>query len=142
MAREFNVEPRVAMLSFSNFGSSRHRFADKVRLAVERVRELEPELSVEGELQADIALSPELMQEFYPFSTITERANVLIFPDLQSANVAYKLVQSLSDAEALGPMLMGLRRPVHLLQHSATVEQIVQMASIAVVDAQEHDLGR
>ena len=139
MAREFSVEPRVAMLSFSNFGSSRHPLADKVRRAVELVHQIDPSLCVEGEMAADTALDPNQMAEFYSFSRLQERANVLIFPDLEAANIAYKLVSCLGGAETMGPILMGLKRPVHLLQQNATVDQIVQMTALAVVDAQEHE---
>ncbi|MFH1569094.1 MAG: NADP-dependent malic enzyme [Gemmatimonadota bacterium] len=139
MAREFSVEPRVAMLSFSNFGSSSHPLAAKVRRAVELVHDSHPSLCIDGEMAVDTALNPEQMAEFYPFSRLQERANVLIFPDLQSANVGYKLVSCLGGAEAMGPILMGLKRPVHLLQQSATVNQIVQMTALAVVDAQERE---
>ena len=142
IAREFDVDPRVAMLSFSNFGSSRHSAADKVRRAVELIREIEPDLCVEGEMQGDVALSPETIQEFFPFSKLQERANVLVFPEIQSANLAFRLVKCLGDAEAIGPILMGLRRPVHLLQHNASVDQIVQMTALTVVDAQEHERRR
>ncbi|MEE2658506.1 MAG: NADP-dependent malic enzyme [Candidatus Latescibacterota bacterium] len=136
MARTFDVEPRVAMLSFSNFGSSQHPLARKMQRATELVRERAPDLTVDGEMMADIALSPEAIAEFYQFSGLKERANVLIFPDLQSANVAYKLVMSLAGAEAVGPILMGLNKPVHLMPRNSTVAQIVQLAAIAVVDAQ------
>src|SRR5581483_8744563 len=98
VARQFDVEPRVAMLSFSNFGSTRHPFAEKVARAVEILRQRAPDLMVDGEMQADTALVPDLLAE-YPFSKLKEPANVLIFPDLQSANIAYKLLQRLSDAE-------------------------------------------
>ena len=139
VAREFDVEPRVAMLSFSNFGSTRHPFADKVRHAVEIVRQRQPALCVEGEMQADTALNPETIAEFYPFSRLKARANVLVFPDLQSANVAYKLLMCLGGAEAIGPILMGMNKPVHVVQNNATVEQVVRMTAIAVVDAQEQE---
>ena len=135
MARAFDIEPRVAMLSFSTFGSSRHPEAVKMRRAVELVRERAPELVVEGEMQADLALRPEELADSYGFSRLRERANVLIFPDLSSANVAYRLVQSLAGAEAVGPILMGLDKPVHLMPHNSTVEQIAQLAAITVVDA-------
>jgi malate dehydrogenase (oxaloacetate-decarboxylating)(NADP+) len=138
VARRFDIEPRVAMLSFSNFGSARHPFVDKVRKAVEIVRHRAPELMVDGEMQADTAVTPELLLEHYPFSTLKGRANVLIFPDLQSANVAYKLVHRLGGAEAIGPILMGTRKPVHVLQHGTEVKDIVNMAAIAVVDAGEN----
>jgi malate dehydrogenase (oxaloacetate-decarboxylating)(NADP+) len=136
MARAFDVEPRVAMLSFSTFGSSSHPQAEKMRRATELVRQLDPELQVEGEMQADLALRPETLRDAYPFARLSERANVLIFPDLSSANVAYRLVHALAGAEAVGPILMGLDKPVHLMPPNSTVEQIAQLAAVAVVDAQ------
>jgi malate dehydrogenase (oxaloacetate-decarboxylating)(NADP+) len=136
-ARSFDVEPRVAMLSFSNFGSSRHPQADKVRQATKIVRDRAPDLMVEGEMQVDLALTPSMLEETYPFAELTGRANVLIFPDLSSANVAYKLTQCLAGAEAVGPILMGFDKPVHLMPSNSTVEQIVQLTAVAVVDAQK-----
>jgi len=137
VARRFHIEPRIAMLSFSNFGSSKHRFVDKVKEATRIVKRRAPELVVDGEMQADTAVVPELIEQHYPFSTLKGEANVLIFPELQSANVAYKLVHRLGGAEAIGPILMGMRKPVHVLQHGCEVKDIVNMAAIAVVDAQE-----
>ncbi|MEZ5332338.1 MAG: NADP-dependent malic enzyme [Thermoanaerobaculia bacterium] len=142
VARRFHVEPRIAMLSFSNFGSVRHPLADKVRRAVEIVHRKAPDLVVDGEMQADTAVTPELFQELFPFSTLGGGANVLVFPELQSANVAYKLLQRLGGAEAIGPILVGMRRPVHVLQHGQEVKDIVNMAAIAVVDAQEQEAAR
>ncbi|RMG47474.1 MAG: phosphate acetyltransferase [Acidobacteria bacterium] len=141
VARRFHIEPRVAMISFSNFGSAKHRFVDKVREATEIVKRRAPDLVVDGEMQADTAVVPELIEEVYPFSTLKGGANVLVFPDLQSANVAYKLVHRLGGAEAIGPILMGMRKPVHVLQHGFEVKDIVNMAAIAVVDAQELEEG-
>jgi malate dehydrogenase (oxaloacetate-decarboxylating)(NADP+) len=137
MARRFNIEPRVAMLSFSNFGSTRHPLARKVRRAVEIVRELAPDLVIDGEMQADTAVVPEILQETYPFSALRGGANVLVFPDLQAGNIAYKLMARIGGAEAIGPILMGMRKPVHVLQRGAEVHDIVNMAAIAVVDASE-----
>jgi malate dehydrogenase (oxaloacetate-decarboxylating)(NADP+) len=134
--RKFQIEPRIAMLSFSNFGSAAHPFVDKVRRATELVRLRAPHLMVDGEMQADTAVTPGLLQEHYPFSTLAGGANVLIFPDLQSANAAYKLVECLAGAEALGPILMGMNRPVHVLQVGCDVQDIVNVAALAVVDAQ------
>jgi malate dehydrogenase (oxaloacetate-decarboxylating)(NADP+) len=137
VALEFNIEPRVAMLSFSNFGSNHHPQSEKMRRAVELALEKNPELIVEGEMMADTALVPELMEEEYPFSQLKGGATVLIFPDLASAHIAYKMMMRIGGAESLGPILMGLSRPVHVLQRGATVEEIVNMAAIAVVDAQK-----
>ncbi len=136
-ARRFDVEPRVAMLSFSNFGSTKHPLCDKVRRAVALVKHADPTLVVDGELMADTAVTPEILDETYPFSSLRGGANVLIFPDLESANIAYKLLIRIGGAEAIGPILMGMSKPVHVLQRGAEVEEIVNVAAIAVVDAQE-----
>jgi len=137
LARRFDVEPRVALLSFSNFGSTRHPLAEKVRRAVELVRQREPGLMVDGEMQADTAVVPEIIEQTYPFSTLKGGANVLIFPNLEAGNVAYKLLARIGGAEPIGPILMGLSRPVHVLQRGAAVNDIVNIAAIAVVDAQD-----
>ncbi|MBI4462944.1 MAG: phosphate acetyltransferase [Acidobacteria bacterium] len=137
MARRFDVEPRVAMLSFSNFGSTHHPLAEKVRRAVELVRQRAPGLMVDGEMQADTAVVPEIIEGTYPFSTLKGGANVLIFPNLEAGNIAYKLLARIGGAEAIGPILMGLSKPVHVLQRGAEVNDIVNMAAIAVVDAQQ-----
>jgi malate dehydrogenase (oxaloacetate-decarboxylating)(NADP+) len=129
------------MLSFSNFGSVRHPLVEKVQRATELVKERDPSLIVDGEMQADTAVVAELVQEHYPFSRLKSPANVLIFPDLQSANIAYKLVQRLGGAEAVGPILVGMKKAVHVLQHGFEVKDIVNMAAIAVVDAQEAERG-
>jgi malate dehydrogenase (oxaloacetate-decarboxylating)(NADP+) len=137
VAREFNFEPRVAMLSFSNFGSTRHPLAEKMRRATELVQQKDPELMVDGEMMADTAVDPEIIDAEYPFSKLKGGANVLIFPDLEAANAAYKLMMRIGGAEALGPILMGMAQPVHVLQRGATVEETVNMAAIAVADAQK-----
>jgi malate dehydrogenase (oxaloacetate-decarboxylating)(NADP+) len=136
-ARRFNQEPRVAMLSFSNFGSTRHPLSDKVRRAVELVRQRAPSLMIDGEMQADTAVAPQILDETYPFSTLKGGANVLIFPNLEAGNIAYKLLQRLGGAELIGPLLTGLSKPVHVLQRGSEVNDIVHLAAIAVVDAQE-----
>jgi malate dehydrogenase (oxaloacetate-decarboxylating)(NADP+) len=136
MARNFDVEPRVAMLSFSNFGSTRHPLAEKVRRAVDIVRQREPNLMIDGEMQADTAVVPEIITETYPFSSLKGGANVLIFPNLESGNIAYKLLARIGGAEVIGPILMGVSKPVHVLQHGAEVNDIVNVATIAAVDAQ------
>ncbi|MDQ7801383.1 MAG: NADP-dependent malic enzyme [Armatimonadota bacterium] len=135
-AREFDLEPRVAMISFSNFGSTRHPRSDKVARATELVKEARPDLMVDGEMMADVALSPELRAEDYPFSALVGEANVLVFPSLEAANVAYKLVQRLGGAVAVGPILMGMAKPVHVLSRGAEVSDVVNITAIAVVDAQ------
>ncbi|HKN35545.1 MAG TPA: NADP-dependent malic enzyme [Terriglobales bacterium] len=135
-ARWFEVEPRVAMLSFSNFGSTKHPLCEKVRRATEMVKHLDPTLIVDGEVMADVAVTPEVLANEYPFSTLKGGANVLIFPDLDSANVAYKLLMKVGGAEAIGPILMGMSKPVYVLPRGAEVEDIVNITAIAVVDAQ------
>ena len=138
-ARRFDVVPRVAMLSFSSFGSTRHPQCDKVRKAVELLHKADPTLIVDGEIMADAAVSPEILEQTYPFSSLKGGANVLIFPDLASANIACKLLTTIGGAETLGPILMGMTRPVHLLPRGAEVEEIVNVVAIAVVDARESD---
>jgi len=138
-ARRFDVEPRVAMLSFSNFGSNSHPSAKKARRAVEIVRARAPELAIDGEMQADTAVVAAVLQESYPWSRLDGPANVLIFPELNSANTAYKLIWRLAGAEAIGPVLLGMARPVHVLQRGVEVSDIVNMAAICVVDAQEYE---
>ncbi len=136
-AERFNVKPRVALLSFSNFGSARHPLADKIRKAVELVKKRAPELVIDGEMQADTAVTPEIIEQDYPFSSLKGGANVLIFPNLEAGNIAYKLLSRLGAAEAVGPILTGLSKPVHVLQRGAEVNEIVNVAAVAVVDAQE-----
>jgi malate dehydrogenase (oxaloacetate-decarboxylating)(NADP+) len=136
-ARRFDIVPRVAMLSFSNFGSTRHPFCDKVRIATELVKKADPSLMVDGEMMADTAVTPDTLEQTYPFSSLRGTANVLIFPDLQSGNMAYQLLMRIGGAEAIGPILMGMSKPVHVLQRGCEVEEIVNMAAIAVVDAQD-----
>jgi malate dehydrogenase (oxaloacetate-decarboxylating)(NADP+) len=136
-ARRFDVRPRVAMLSFSNFGSNRHPSARKVRRAVEILHQRAPDLEVDGEMQADTAVVSSLLEEVFPWSRLTGPANVLIFPELQSANAAYKLIWRLAGAEAIGPILLGLAKPVHVLQRGIEVSDIVNMVAICVVEAQD-----
>jgi malate dehydrogenase (oxaloacetate-decarboxylating)(NADP+) len=136
-ARAYDMEPRLAMLSFSTFGSSKHVLADRVRIATELVRKKAPWISVEGELQADIAVSPDLLNSIYPFNELKGAANVLVFPDLTSANIAYKLLGKLGGAVAVGPLLLGMSRPVYLLQIGSDVNDVVNMTALAVTEAQE-----
>jgi len=138
-ARRFDLIPRVAMLSFSNFGSSKHPFCDKVQKAVALLHKADPTLIVDGEIMADVAVSPEKLEQTYPFSSLKGGANVLVFPNLESANIAYKLLTTVGGAEILGPILMGMARPVHLLARGAEVEEIVNVVAIAVVDARESE---
>jgi malate dehydrogenase (oxaloacetate-decarboxylating)(NADP+) len=140
-ARRFEAVPRIAMLSFSSFGSTKHPVCDKVRRAVELLHKADPTLIADGEIMADIAVSPEVLEHTYPFSSLKGGANVLIFPDLHSANIAYKLLATIGGAETLGPILMGMSRPVHLLARGAEVEEIVNVAAFAVVDAQETEVS-
>ncbi|MEQ8364718.1 MAG: NADP-dependent malic enzyme [Cyclobacteriaceae bacterium] len=132
----FDMKPQMAMLSYSNFGSSKGVIPDKMREAGQIAKRRYPELVIDGDIQANIALNTELQQEMYPFSRLAEGgANTLIFPNLASANIAYKLLIELGGAEAIGPILLGMNKPVHILQLGSTIRDIVNMASIAVVDA-------
>ena len=138
-ARKFGVEPKVAMLSYSNFGSVRHPTAEKVKRAVEIVKEREPFLTIDGEMQADTAVVPEILKGTYPFSKLQEKANVLIFPNLDAGNIAYKLLHRLGGAQVIGPILQGLSKSAHVLQRGATVDEIFNLAAVGVVEAQEMD---
>jgi len=135
--KQLGIEPRVAMLSFSNFGSVRHPVQEKVADAVRILHELRPNLMVDGEMQADTAVLEGLLQRQYPFNRLQGPANVLIFPDLNAANICYKLLGRLGGAQAIGPILVGLAAPVHVLERDSAVDDIVNMAVIAAVDAQE-----
>lgn len=130
------VEPRVAMLSYSNFGSNEHPDAIKVSRAVEIIREKMPELIVDGEMQADTALVPEISKDSFPFNKVPGNANILIFPDLQSSNIAYKLIWRMAGADAIGPILVGMNKPVHVLQRGSDVNDIVNMAAITAMEIQ------
>ncbi len=132
------IEPRVAFLSFSNFGSVRHPAAEKVQQAVSLLHEREPALQADGEMQADTAVVERILKKTYPFSRLRGAANVLIFPNLDAANIAYKLLDRVGGAQAIGPILVGMAQPVHVLQRGSEVNDIVNMAVIAAVDALEH----
>lgn len=135
--KKFNIQPRIAMLSYSNFGSNDGIVPEKVRQAVKILHQKYPEIVVDGEMQANFAMNPDLLKGNYPFSTLVgAAANVLIFPNLESGNIAYKLLQELGGAEAVGPILLGLNKPVHVLQLDSSVREIVNMVTIAVVDVQ------
>ena len=135
MAQRFMIEePRVAMLSFSNFGSNSHPFANQMREATEIVKKRVPGLMIDGEMQADTALVPEISQESFPFNQVPGDANVLIFPDLQSGNIAYKLMARLASAEAIGPILVGMNKPVFVLQQNSDVNDVVNMAAITAME--------
>ena len=136
-ARSFGLEPRVALLSFSNFGSTSHPRSAKMAAATKLVKSRHPELMADGEMMADVALSPALRADDYPFSDLAGEANVLVFPSLEAANVAYKLLQQLGGAVAIGPILVGMNKPVHVLSRGAEVTDIANMAAIAVIDAQD-----
>ena len=132
-AKRLEIDPRVAFLSFSNFGSTPHPLADKVRRAVELTKARRPDLKVDGEMQADTAVVADIIENRYPFSAVKD-ANVLVFPSLESANIAYKLLARLGKAKAIGPILLGMGAPVHVLQTGDDVNAIVQIASVAVMD--------
>ena len=135
--KKFNVQPRIAMLSYSNFGSNDGIVPQKVRQAVKILHEKHKDIIVDGEMQANFAMNPDLLKDNYPFSSLVGApANVLIFPNLESGNIAYKLLQELGGAEAVGPILLGLNKPVHILQLGSSVREIVNMVTIAVVDVQ------
>jgi malate dehydrogenase (oxaloacetate-decarboxylating)(NADP+) len=133
-AKRLELEPRVAFLSFSNFGSTPHPLSEKVARAVQIVKERCPDFIYDGEMQADTAVVPEIVDERYPFSAVKD-ANVLVFPSLESANIAYKLLARLGKAKAIGPILLGMGAPVHVMQTGDEVTDIVQIASVAVMDA-------
>jgi malate dehydrogenase (oxaloacetate-decarboxylating)(NADP+) len=134
-ARSLGIEPRVSMLSFSNFGSVDHPFTRKVRRATEIAKERAPELPIDGEMQLATALDGPLRREYFPFSSLDQDANVLVFPDLQSGNLALHLLQYVSGAVPIGPLLMGTRLPAHLLQYGATVEEVVNLTTVGAVEA-------
>ena len=125
------------MLSFSSFGSTKHPLCDKMRRATELARYADPTLIIDGEVQGDIAVNPKKLEAAFPFSPLQGGANVLIFPNLEASNIACKLLASVGGAEAVGPILLGMAKPVHLLARGVEVEDIVNMTTIAVVDAQE-----
>lgn len=134
--RSFNIEPRIAMLSFSNFGSTRHPSAEKMARAAQLVKQREPELMVDGEMMADTAVSPEIVESLFPFSSLKGSANLLICPNLESANISYKLCAKLGGAEMVGPILLGIKKPVYLLIPGNEVADIVNLTAMAVRDAQ------
>jgi malate dehydrogenase (oxaloacetate-decarboxylating)(NADP+) len=137
IVRTLGEVPRVAMLSFSNFGSVRGEESARVARAVELLRERDPNLMVDGEMQADTAVDAATLTESFPFSSLKEPANVLIFPNLSAGNIAYKLLHHLGGATAIGPILVGMAKPVHVLEQGADVQDIVNMAAVAVMDAQD-----
>lgn len=136
-AKFFDIEPKIAMLSFSNFGSTKHALAAKAATAARLVKERCPELAVDGEMQGDVAVTPDIVERDFPFCSIRGGANVLIFPDLQSANIAYKLVHRLGGAQAIGPILTNMNLPVNVVQRTAEVEEIIDMALVTVMQYQK-----
>ena len=141
--QQFNIKPRIALLSYSNFGSTDDPMAKKVRDAVAILHQKFPGMMVDGEMQANFALNPHLLSDNFPFCEFAaEGANTLIFPSLESGNIAYKLLQEMGAAEAIGPVLLGMKKPVHILQLGSSVREIVNMVTIAVVDAQSRKSAR
>ena len=141
--RMFGMEPVIAMVSFSNFGSAGDSTGGKVRQAVAYLHQYYPDLMVDGELQADFALNPELLSSKFPFSKLSgKKVNTLIFPNLESANITYKLLKELYKVDSVGPIMMGMGKPVHIFQLGASVEEMVNMVAVAVVDAQEKEKRR
>lgn len=140
LAKAFNIEPVIALLSYANFGSSDDRKALKVREAIRILHEKEPNLIVDGEIQTDFALNQQLRQSRFPFSKLSgKEVNTLIFPNLEPANITYKLIKELNATDTIGPIMLGLKRPVHVLQMGASVEEMVNMTAVAVVDVQERE---
>ncbi|MFK7812233.1 MAG: NADP-dependent malic enzyme [Maribacter sp.] len=140
VASTFGFKPVMAMLSYANYGSSTHPKAKKVKEAVRILHEKNPDLTVDGEIQTDFALNKELLQSQFPFSKLAgKKVNTLIFPNLESANITYKLLKELNGADSIGPIMVGLRRSVHILQLGASVDEIVNMAAVAAIDAQERE---
>jgi len=138
--RLFGMEPVIAMISYANFGSSKHEHAVKVKEAVAYLHRYHPDLCVDGALQIDFALNQEMLKSKFPFSKLVgKKVNTLIYPNLESANSTYKLIKELNKSDSIGPILMGMKKPVHILQLGASVNEIVNMAAIAVVDAQEKE---
>ncbi len=136
----FGLEPVIAMISYANFGSSKDPRATKVREAVDLIHKSNPDMILDGELQADFALNPDLLQKKFPFSKLAgKKVNALIFPNLDSANSNYKLLKELNGVESIGPIMLGMRKPVHILQMGASVDEIVNMSAVAVVDAQQKE---
>jgi malate dehydrogenase (oxaloacetate-decarboxylating)(NADP+) len=138
LAKIFNIQPNIAMLSYSNFGASNTENSVKIAEAIKEIHKYFPNVVIDGELQADFALNPEMLKKEFPFSKLVDKkVNVLIFPNLDSANITYKMMKELYDAESIGPIMMGLKKPAHILQLGASVDEMVNMAAVAIIDAQE-----
>ena len=143
LVKMFGMKPNVAMLSFSNFGSIRIRNFKKIKEAVSYIHRHFPNAVVDGEIQADFALNPEMLAKEFPFSKLNgKKVNVLIFPNLESANITYKLLKQVNKAESIGPIILGLRKPVHVLQLGASVDEMVNMAALACLDAQQREKNK
>ena len=137
LVKMFGMKPNIAMLSFSNFGSSESEDAKKIRDAISYIHKHNPEVVIDGDLQADFALNPEMLKHEFPFSKLVDKkVNVLLFPNLHSANISYKMMKELYDAESIGPIMLGMKKPAHILQLGASVDEIVNMTAVAVIDAQ------
>ena len=142
VAREFGFDPRIAMLSFSSFGSAKHAVVDTVRQAMQIVRRRAPDLPVDGEMQLEVAIDPEIAERLFPFSHVRGDANVLVFPDLHSGNLGYKLMQKLAGAETIGPILTGLAKPVHVVTPMSDDNEIINITALAVVEAKLREASR
>ncbi len=137
LVKQFNMEPTMAMLSFSNFGASKSKEVTKVREAIAYIHEKFPHVIIDGELQADFALNRQMLKKEFPFSKLVDKdVNVLIFPNLDAANITYKIMKELNENESIGPIMLGLSKPVHILQLGASVDEMVNMAAVAIIDAQ------
>ncbi|POY40250.1 NADP-dependent malic enzyme [Flavobacterium alvei] len=142
-AKTLGVSPVIAMISFSNFGSSTNESASKVRQAVEYLHKNHPDMIIDGEIQADFALNPEMLKAKFPFSKLAgKKVNTLIFPNLEAANITYKLLKELNKVDSIGPIMLGMGKSVHIFQLGASVEEMVSMAAIAVIDAQEMEKNK
>jgi len=140
VVKMFGLTPAIAMLSYSNFGSVNNHTSRKVKEAIDILHETCPDLIIDGELQANFALNPTLLKEKFPFSKLVgKNVNALIFPNLDSANINYKLLKELNESDSIGPVIMGLTKPAHILQLGASVDEIVNMTALAVVDAQNKE---
>ena len=138
IAKMFGMKPNIAMLSFSNFGSSKSDSSRKIQDAVSYIHRYFPNVNIDGELQADFALNPEMLAKEFPFSKLNgKKVNVLIFPNLESANITYKLLKQIDGSESVGPIILGFKKPVHIIQLGASVDEMVNMAAVAVVDAHQ-----
>ncbi|MGB1168538.1 MAG: NADP-dependent malic enzyme [Flavobacteriaceae bacterium] len=138
IAKMFGMKPNIAMLSFSNFGSSKSDSSKKIQDAVSYIHRYFPNVNIDGELQADFALNPEMLAKEFPFSKLNgKKVNVLIFPNLESANITYKLLKQIDGCESVGPIILGFKKPVHIIQLGASVDEMVNMAAVAVVDAHQ-----